>query len=89
VDGETDRDEWLDEDDGSPERRVDGLGCFDIDNNVLIDGTKVRKLSHRNHEKAKSDGAGGEGDSIRAYGIPHGHRYYELHGSRTALKIED
>jgi hypothetical protein len=39
-----------------------------------------------NHEEAESDRAGGEGDSSRAHGIPHGDWYNELYGLWAVLK---
>ena len=37
------------------------------------------------YEEAKNCGVGGEGDSSRAHGIPHGTGNDQLHGSRTVL----
>ena len=52
MDGEGEADE-ADRAGEAPERMVDGLGCFDIDYNVLIDATKVQKIGEIAKEKRK------------------------------------
>ena len=52
MDGEGEADE-ADRAGEAPERMVDGLGCFDIDYNVLIDATKVQKIEEIAKEKRK------------------------------------
>ena len=41
------------------------------------------------YEEAKNCGAGGEGVSSRAHGIPHGTGNDQLHGSRTVLRMKN
>ena len=48
----------------------------------------MTKKKGGNYEKATDHRAGGEGDSSRAHGIPHGTGNNQLHGTRTVLKIE-
>ena len=52
MDGEGEADE-ADRAGEAPERMGDGLGCFDIDYNVLIDATKVQKIGEIAKEKRK------------------------------------
>ena len=65
-----------------------GLSALDSDAGVisfLIPPSSFLEKEKTNHEEAKNHRAGGEGDSSRAHGIPHGTGNNQLHGQRPVL----
>ena len=54
----------------------------------LIPPSSFLEKEKTNHEEAKDHRAGGEGDSSRAHGIPHGTGDDQLHGKRTVLRVK-